>query len=335
LRILHLGQPFAFEGLERLLQGRGVRNINEAVRKIRFASLHRSFRGIYNPDTARRLVRLAREAPGEADLARAIGETLSPALESFFREVSRASGTRFPAESPRRVLSAIEAVLLLASPPGVPSLPPWRSAVSGRPALKRLFALIPDPLDESLPGLRIFLLWSVLQEIARELAARPGETTWLKEWFLGETTVEFLQGLGVSWETALREFALLTILLRHAGKVGKLKTARRLAPLAPLFEDAEVKGFLGFNWFEDALWMNRENLGEMAAWLGAVAQIDRALSAWSPGKGSSPRVAMAVPYRIGEALRKRAEKAGYRVREFLSELSAAPSPAKRKRKSRS
>ncbi|MCX6348916.1 MAG: alpha-amylase family glycosyl hydrolase, partial [Candidatus Aureabacteria bacterium] len=86
--------------LERLLQGRGVRNINEAVRKIRFASLHRSFRGIYNPDTARRLVRLAREAPGEADLARAIGGTLSPALESFFREVSRASGTRFPAESP-------------------------------------------------------------------------------------------------------------------------------------------------------------------------------------------------------------------------------------------
>jgi glycosidase len=315
--------------LDRLLNGRGVRNINEAVRKIRFASLHRSFQGIFNPDTARRLVRLAGEAKSESELALSLRETLSPALSSFFREVSRAGGTRFPAAAPDRVLGSLEAVLLLLPAPGIPS---WKCSAACRPALKHVLALIPQAGDDRLLGLRVLLLWSVLKEIEKELSARPGETTWLKEWFLGETSVEFLESLGADWDTALREFALLTILLRHAGKIGALKSARRIASLAPIFEDAEVKGFLNFNWYEDTLWLSAERIGEMADWLGAAAQIERALSSWTPGRGKTPRMAVAVPLRAAQSLRERAAKAGYQVKEFLESFAAAPAPAKRKRK---
>lgn len=315
--------------LERLLQGRGVRNINEAVRKIRFASLHRSFRGVFNPDTARRLVRLALEAKTEPELYASLQETLGPALASFFREVSRASGARFAEETPERALAGLEAVLLLLPSEALPS---WRAAAPGRPALKKIREFVPAAGDERLPGLRLLLLWAVLREIERVLAARPGETVWLKEWFLGETSVEFLQSLGADWETALREFALLTILLRHAGKVGSLAAVRRVGGLAPVFADAEVKGFLGFNWYEDALWMSGERIAEMADWLGAAAQIDRAVSRWTPGKGQAPRVATSVPHRAASALREKAAKAGYRVKDFLEKLAASPASARPARK---
>ena len=144
--------------------------------------------------------------------------------------------------------------------------------------------------------------------------------------------------MGCDWESARRELALVTILLRHLPRMLRVRTKNHLYRLDPLFKDSEVRRFLLYHWDKDVLWFNRERFDELLFWLTAAAGVLKAAASWDGEK--PPRVRGLVHLRAADTLRQLAAESGYRVKEFRQFLAARPrkrksSPRKKKSDSRS
>ncbi|MDP8214525.1 MAG: alpha-amylase family glycosyl hydrolase [Candidatus Euphemobacter frigidus] len=313
------------------LEGRGVDNINQALKKVRFASLYRAFQELFNPAIFRSLFEIEGRSDKVAVFAERVGERLTPPLEGFFTEVLNLRGR------PRDVWEEVEdqvgyltALSLLASSERLPS---WTSSRYSRPALRYLFSKIPKALDESLGFFRVIFSWSLLRAAAEMISKgrkRKAGSEWMREWFLGEQVLSFFQELGCDWETARRELSLITILLRHVHRLKKVTTKNHLYLLEPVFKDSEVRRFLLFHWFNDTLWFNRERLEELLYWLTATATVIKSVQVW---KGEdAPRVKGLVYSRAVGRLLELAARSGYRVKEFRKLLAAQPRKRRRKKK---
>ncbi len=311
------------------LDGRGVDNINEALKRVHFAALYRAFRGLFDPDGLRDLFALTGECDSLDRLQEDVAARVTLPEKSFLSEaLAQRSQERDVTEEIDRQLRYSMAILLLA-PSG--TLPRWTSSRYSRPALRKLLSGIPETVDPRLDFFRVVLTWSLLETIDKMLAAGRrvhGGNLWMREWFLGEQVVLFFQDLGCDWATARRELSLIIILLRHLHRMKQVKTKNHLYLLEPIFKDSEVRRFLLFHWDNDILWFNKERLEELLYWFNAAATIDRSVEIW---KGEdAPRVRGMVYYRAAETLLDLAARSGYRVKEFRKLLADRP----RKRKSR-
>ena len=310
------------------LKGRGVENINVALKKIHFAPLYEAFREICGPDPYRELFRLVAESETLEQLSAQAEERLAGPLKDFFREVLSRRGLRGdPAAVAGRELRFIGAVLLLASGN---KLPGWTSTRYSRPALRELLSGVPSSPGPESGFFRIVLTWHLLAETGELISGnrKPSPAyLWIRDWFLGEQVLRAFQEMGCDWETARRELALIMILLRHLPRMLQVRTKNHLHRLEPLFRDSEVRRFLLYHWDRDVLWFNRERLDELLYWLTSAAAILKASVGWD-GE-SSPRVRGLVHFKAADTLRRLAAESGYRVKEFRRLLAARP----RKRKS--
>ncbi len=315
------------------LQGRGVENISDALKKIHFAPIYAAFRAAAGAEIYGDLFRLAAASDSFAALAAAAAQRAAGPLEALFREViTRRAVAGDPAVEAVRELDFIRAVLVM-----VPSakFPGWASSRYSRPALKRLLAAAPPEPGPQAGFFRIILTWHLLSSVGRILSGKRKGTQylWLRDWFLGEQIVRGFQEMGCDWDSARRELDLITILLRHLPRMLKVRTKNDLHRLDPLFKDTEVRRFLLYNWDRDILWFSRERLDDLLFWLTAAAAVLRAADGWD-GK-TPPRVRGLVHLRAADTLRQLAAESGYRVKEFRELLAARPrkrqsSPRKKK-----
>jgi glycosidase len=309
------------------LQGRGVENINDALKKIHFAPLYAAFRAACGAEIYGDLFRLAAESDSLAELSRSAAERAAQPLEDFFRQVlTRRSVEGDPAAEAERELRFIRVILLTS--PGE-KLPGWASSRYSHPALKRLLAAVPKTPGPGEGFYRIILTWHLLAAVGRVLAGKRKNSKylWMRDWFLGEQIVRSFQEMGCDWESARRELALVTILLRHLPRMLRVRTKNHLYLLEPLFHDSEVRRFLLYHWDKDVLWFNRERLDELLFWLTAASGVLKATADWDGER--PPRVRGLVHLRAADTLRQLAAESGYRVKEFRQLLAARP----RKRKS--
>jgi len=311
------------------LGGRGVENINDALKKIHFAPLYAAFRAVCGPEFYRDLFELAAGGDSLEGFARAAAGRAANPLEEFFREVlSRRGRKEDPAGPAAEELKFIEAVLLLGR---TSRLPGWTSTRYSRPALQELLSAVPADPGPGSGFFRITLTWHLLAAVGRAISAgkkKPSASyLWVREWFLGEQVVETFQEMGCDWEAARRELALILILLRHLPRMLRVRTKNHLYRLEPLFRDSEVRRFLLYHWDRGVLWFNRERLDELLFWLTASAAVSRGAADWDGT--APPRVRGLVQLKAARTLRELAAESGYRVKEFRQLLAARP----RKRKS--
>ncbi|MFH1037325.1 MAG: alpha-amylase family glycosyl hydrolase [PVC group bacterium] len=311
------------------LDGRGVDNINEALKRVHFAALYRTFRNLCSPDLFRRLFSLAGERASIDELTREVSALLASPGETFFtRALSQRGQTRDVTGEVERQVRFSAAVLLLAPSE---TLPHWTSSRYSRPALRQLISGIPGTVDDRLDFFRVILTWSLLATVGEALSSGKKSSPdflWMKEWFLDEQVVRFFEDLGCGGETARRELSLIVILLRHLRRMEGVKTKNHLYLLEPVFKDSEVRRFLLYHWDNNILWFNKERLEELLFWLIAAATVVKSVRAWAGEE--PPRVRGMVYHRAAETMLELAAQSGYRVKEFRKLLAARP----RKRKSR-
>ena len=340
------------------LNGRGVDNINDALKKVHFAPLYQAFQSIFNGKVFRRLLILPSESDSIEALSGEVAELIGAGLKKLLEESLALRG------KPRDVTGLINrqlkydlATVLLISGG---SLPAWTSSRYSRPTMKYLSSRIPVRFDDNPVFFRIILTWSILRTVGEAIGSGPKpayDNLWMREWFLGEQVMEFFQELGCDWSSARRDLSLVSIILRHAHRMKEVKTKNHLYRLEPIFKDSEVRRFLLYNWNNRTLWFNRERLEELLYWLVSVATIIRSVDNWEipasplavaveetppaessgvideiPPAESSPRVKGLVYYRSAGTIMDLATSSGYRVKEFRKLLSKQPRKRKRLKK---
>lgn len=326
------------------LNGRGVDNINDALKKIHFAPLYQAFHAIFTPNVFLGVLNL----PGETDSINALFKELMdlfrPVLKDLLEEsMALRSNPRDVNELIDRFVKLEAAIALLAPKKRLSS---WTSSKYSNPTLKCLCSRIPSRFEGLPVFFRIIQAWSVLRTMDEAISMTPervGEMLWMREWFLSDQIISFFQELGCDWSSARRDLSLIIIILRHVHRMREVKTKNHLYRMEPIFKDSEVRRFLLYNWADRILWFNRERLDELLYWLVSVATIISSVENWNteqvfiknegdePPSGEKdsqinlyPRVKGMVYYRAAEKIMELAADSGYRVKEFRRLLSRQP-----------
>ncbi len=307
--------------LESALNGRGVPNMEEALKAMLLAPIHEPFRELMNPLMLQRFVNLRRDgldAPQSEETVKLLKES----MEKFLHEVKRRTGgSGDPSQIAHdhvRLLKAIVELNRLDRSPGLDGFQKVREAVS------YLRDAMPAAGGLKSPFWRIALAWLVTCNLGR-IASGAGSgqqgTAWMDEWLLGKIVSHTFQSLGCDEATAWRETDLVKILVCHRPWFpSSMKRKTRIGSnLKALFFEPDMQQFLQLNWYENVLWYNKERFDELTNWLLVVSIVDLVAGATAIDKHIAEGIV--DRYEITQRVRQEAVKSRFRVEKMLDVLN--------------
>jgi glycosidase len=314
------------------LNGRGVPNIDEALKEIFLQPVHTPFRELVNPGSLQWLIdnrtpdKAGQEPP--ASQSKAIDEAQSK-FASLLQEASQLTGSqaadtasistqfgqeltallniacireRFPLEKSRKYASAVK--FLQSGPPGQAALPLGTAAVWGT-----------------------LLAYLSTRKLGLATGAEQNDEqsrTLIDEWLLGKIIATTLIDLEVPEPDAWRFVATIKILVSHQNWLdwnGKPKE-RVYSHLRDLLKDFEVQRYIGVNRYQDILWFNQESFEQLLWWLFASSVIDLTVDqSGTPAADGEPAAQVAQliidNYDIIKRLQKAEQESRYQVERLL------------------
>jgi hypothetical protein len=112
--------------------------------------------------------------------------------------------------------------------------------------------------------------WALVQElgsiVSQENAADHGRA-WLDEWLLADTLGHTLRAVGLEEADANESLQIIKILTANSLSFASLSPEKLFEWVSLLVSDADVKQFIGVNRFENVVWFNREGLESLLEWL--------------------------------------------------------------------
>ncbi|HEX9027893.1 MAG TPA: alpha-amylase family protein, partial [Anaerolineales bacterium] len=328
------------------LNGRGVPDINEALKEIFLQPIHRPFHELVNAGFFQWLIdnrskedklpakaaRTAASATNSQEQALDEAEQKSLAL---LREVQRLALVQGSAgSSPQEIAAEIrsELAVILALPRLESRFP-----ASGNRKLKAAIRLLQEgPTHEAGTAFKDRLasndpaIWGVLfswlftHKLGKVLEASDyseQSRSWIDEWLLGRILTACLKDLGLDEPTAQRSLAIIKLLIGHAAwcdhAVGEDSSAYQI--LQGWLTTAEIQGFLGVNRYQGVLWFNKESFRELTWWLFLLSTIEQtapqaAAPAAETEMGSEAIIAC---YEVVQKLLEAEEQSGYQVDKLL------------------
>jgi hypothetical protein len=299
--------------LMRYLDGRGVPDIEEALREVFLQPVHYPFRELVNPDMFRRLVD-ARVTGPEGQLDPGLLDEVEQKFAHLLTEVIRITeyGSR-PAEGPDQAHAAVvqqirrklEVVLSLETRP-LPS-PLRQDTVSG---------LDDDPA--AWPALLGWLFIHALGRVADEANFEQVSRTWIDEWLLGKLTAGALRDLLLDEDAAWWAVTTIKILTSHQRWFdvdGDGPADRVCQVLESWLQDDEVRHWLQVNRYKGVLWFNKEAFEQLLWWMMVLAIVtisaDPLLSAAEIDEG------IAACYDLVTQLEQAKDESGYQIEGLL------------------
>ena len=286
------GEDRGYARLAAELGGRGVPSLEIALRELRFRPAHAAFRDLADPELFRRILAARVARPGGTPDPRLPAEVEGKARALLSAVRQHAGGKGDEGRIAGEIRGRVEALLRLPAaegwPAGSPS-PEYRSATQ-----ELLSGLERQP---SRWGLLLGWLLAEGIETMRtggeaERAGRSG----IEEWGMDAILCDALRGLGREEAGADRDMAVIGFLVRHPEWWKKAKRAEE-APgrlLRCLAEEEGVRRILGFNRYQETLYLRKEALEDFLADLLAAAAVHLgAESAGTPrerktSRGASP-----------------------------------------------
>jgi glycosidase len=299
--------------LMRYLDGRGVPDIEEALREVFLQPVHYPFRELVNADMFRQLVD-ARVTEPEGQLDPDLLDEVEQKFAHLLTEVIRiteygsrpAQGLeRAPAAVARQIRRKLEVILsletrLLPSP-------------LGRDAISRL-----DDNPAVWPTLLGWLFTHALGKVADEANFAQVSRTWIDEWLLGKVMAGALRDLLLDEDAAWWAVTTVKILTSHQRwfDVGGDVPADRVSQvLESWLQDGEVRHLLQVNRYQGFLWFNKEAFEQLLWWMMVSALVtisaDPLLSAIEVEEG------IAACYDLVAHLDRAKDASGYQIEGLL------------------
>ena len=315
--------------LASFLDGKGVPNMQEAMKELFLKPLHLAWKQLVNPLMIGRIMEARLSDSGGSPDETLLGE-VERKLEGIFTEMktlshrsreeiqtraaSRPQDENLPHVLAGKVKKRLEVLLqIVILEDRFPS-----------PAAEKVYREILEAPGEFL-GEDLFSWGSLLSwlfvHLAGKIAGEGGfalrSRSWLDEWLLAKVTASVLTDTGLEEAAAREAVAVSRILTTHqrwfdTDGEGRNKSYR---VMESLLRDLEVQSFLQVNRYQGILWYNAEAFGQLLRWLFTVAIVQLL-------DGSSPdaSVIMEEVFDILGALKRAHEKSDYQVEKLMDVL---------------
>jgi glycosidase len=318
-------QQRQYAQLAEYLSGRGVPNVDEAVKEIFLQPVHTPFRELVNAGSIQWLIdnRWQPRKPG-ADpappdtLEMALSEAEQKMLAVLVQAKALTGGTGDPvalAQETHQELAALLALPAIGKRFDKPASTLWQEAVRFlKSPPVRMLSDGPTADGQTTDGSTgqdllaagdsavwgALLGWVFTHNLGRILTApgaepetNPGEISraWLDEWLLGKLIAAALQEMGLGADAAWRAVGLTRVLTGCQGWCSDQAPTAELAyrSLENWLKDTQVQQFLGVNRYQGILWFNQEAFDELLWWLFVLAVVESGAPALQPepaGAGS-------------------------------------------------
>jgi len=261
-----------YANLAAYLNGRGVLNIEDALKEMFLQPVQNAFKEIVNPVVFRRLMDSRLKESGcqlDPDLINEMEQKIINLLQEAKRFSGGMEGELAIAAEVRRKL---EAVLYL---PTMASRFAWPAPQEGKTAAEYLV----QNLNEAPSTWYTLLSWlfvHALGKVVNQTDYEERSCSWIDEWRLARIITNVIGDLGFEESAAWRWVTLVKLLTRHQRwyevKPSNQNQAYRV--LESLLKDGEVHQFLQVNRYNDILWFNKEAFDELRWWLFLVAAVE-------------------------------------------------------------
>jgi hypothetical protein len=295
------------------LNGRGVPSIDEAFKELYLEPILVPFKSVLNKDVFLDLSKLATSKEFYESSGKNILDNFQKSLQSLYKSVKIFVDGPCSEEG-----VAYETVRLLDVFIRDVSLNGIKDSQLKKTIDNLQLLLNREDLSQ-IPFLRMLWSWIVLHQIGKikhVIGYEDQGAAWMDEWLLKKIVKQTFQDLGCAESRAQREAQLLKLLIRYQNLFEfDFDLDRFLNSLNRFFADNEVKEFLGFNWYDGMLWLNKEALEDLFYWLYVV----NAIKGIYQKKDERENMAyyLRKSYEFIQHILKSAEYAGYKVEEFL------------------
>jgi glycosidase len=315
------GQLAAFLG------GRGVPNVEDAMRELFLQPIHTPLKALINAELFRRIMAgtpapaaedaeldeiaaLESEAPAGAPTADLVGD-VRVRLASLFDAIRSFTGT--PADDSDAELADLLCGMLT-------TLTTLQEADDDQPAGQRLAAAdLSAFLGSDVERWGTALSWLFVHRLGQLTA--PGDDgqqsrSLIDEWMLGRVISAALRDLGLDDGAAQRAVAAVRLLTDQQGwhAVGGPVRAARL--IATLVADNDAQRLIGINRYQDVLWFQQEGYEAVLNWLLLAAALAPADDAAAGEESLVAAHGLIAQLRAAEA------QAGYQVEKLVAALRA-------------
>ncbi len=294
------------------LNGRGVPNIEEALRELVVQPVLNPYREIANPGYLRYLMQNTLSDPAQEVSAALLNEAQGKYSRLLHGAVQMTGATANQAPLVEELRHSLEAALSL---PALAQKFPMPGSRAYQAALKYLQSGLKKE-----PAARMGILfgWLFVRGLGKlvDTANYPAVSrSWFDEWHFGPALEEALRGLDLSEAEARRAVGLVRLLTeqQHWFAAGSGAPYRRV--LAGWFGDETIQRFLGVNRFKDILWFNKEAFEELAWWMCLLAVFE---AVCGPNAGASLLAERALmTHALVKKMLKAAKASGYQVQKLL------------------
>jgi hypothetical protein len=298
------------------LGGRGVPSIAQALGRMVMSPVLQPLQ--------RLLVEGGRDEISKAWLARANPESELQVVDPSDIEVFLAAAAELAQSpvTPTELVALISAELDVAL--ALPALAgAWKDDPEGGRSRDREILIDALARSDRWVTLLAWVLTHQLGEIEGGDEARERARSWLQEWYLGPTIVDFLSEWGLPPDKAHRAVQAVDLVIACEAWSGLPDEPGGLLDefLEKLFGSAESEAFLGVNSFEGVRWFNREAFFELLEWLMLTTTVETVAA---DPVGSPDR--LAGVFRTIDRLAAVAEASEYRVSGFLEAMRDGEEP---------
>jgi glycosidase len=299
------------------LQGRGVPDIDEAMREVFLQPIHHRFRELINAGMFqwvienRRTIR-TKENGNYSAVLKEVKEKLRLLLE----EIEALTQETVEAEP---VIQEITTKLAI-----VMSLPLLEKNAPKDPAVTYLLSYL-DSIPLAWGSLLTWTFIHGLGKIVDEEGYEEVSRSWIDEWLLGKIIAGALQDLQVEQGAAWRAVSLVKILTAHHTWCQELEVEQDQEPayrvLQEWLKDAEVQRYLSVNRYQDVLWFNKESFDELLGWMYLTGVV-QALAAAEPDPAGdiSDTGPIQSCYEVVQVIQAAVDASGYQLDKLIASV---------------
>ena len=251
------------------LDGRGVSNIDEALKELQLAHILTPFRAFVNGDTFGRLLA---DRTGASEVLDVVAQQIRDFLGIISAQVAAPGDVIALANEISDELSALL------------ELPETLSSLSSPYSVAATYVLEPLSGDDATMVWGTLFGWALTHALGKLVDTKDYAEvtrTWLDEWLLGKSIAVALTDLGLDEGAARWAVTTIKLLLdceawfaaESAPSIGA-EAPSALTVLRAMLQAPDVQTYIGVNRFEGVLWFNQEAFEQLLWWLMAVTAVE-------------------------------------------------------------
>ncbi len=309
--------------LANYLDGRGVPDIEEALRELNLQPLHHSYRVLGDSDRLKRLIESAQENSAEDDLY----EDLLEQYRSFGNVLAKHKQFEGEHNNLQKRVKQLLGLMPMLNGKELATAYPLPSSRKYKAALKTLDEILRDDAIKATLYSWIFVhALGLLDDTQTEETFHQKSRSWIDELLLFKVIRNELVQFSHQNDMAGESVQIIKLLTAHHNWYQQDKKEAH-SILSGLFKDSDFQHFLSVNRYEEKLWFNKEAFAKITGWLylhGIIEILREKPTSLKGAKAKSLAKDIIKLHDLTILWKKAEEKSEYQVKLLLEELDKKP-----------